>query len=136
MSLALADDVELLAGEDVGQLMSLKQHLANDPPEGTSQGGRDRCRRAVAGEGMLEHHRHQVSRHASCCCQAQATVLSTLVRGQAGFALVRSITASRSLRAVIFCMDLLGSLVLATALCSASGGGRGRRRVASPAAII
>jgi hypothetical protein len=49
-------------------------------------------------------------------------VLSALIHSPVGLVIVRSITASHSLRALFLCMDLLGSLMLATVFCSASGG--------------
>jgi len=71
---------------------------------------------------VLEHQRYNVNRHANWCHLARSLVMSVLVHGPAGSVFCRSITISHSLRALFLCCDLLGSMMLATFFCSATGG--------------
>lgn len=93
-----------------------------------SQGAARRHRRMVElREELRERQRHQLNSHASWCHLPRALIGSLLVHGPVGSVLCRSITASHSLRALLLCADLLGSLMLATLFCSATGGAMGKR---------
>ncbi|CAK0803138.1 unnamed protein product [Prorocentrum cordatum] len=71
---------------------------------------------------VLEHQRYNFNRHANWCHLARSLVMSLLVHGPLGSVFCRSITMSHSLRALYLCCDLLGSMMLATVFCSATGG--------------
>jgi len=73
-------------------------------------------------DNVLEHQRHHVNRQGNWCHLARSLVLSLLAHGPVGSVFCRSITISHSLRALYLCCELLGTMMLATFFCSASGG--------------
>jgi len=144
----LHDDVEVLFGEEAEELLAAHQAAQDgdgtDGPDCTNEaesGDADCIVEAQSGDGgssraldarcarmmelrssLMEEKRQHVISLSSWSSATKLTLVSWLSHSPVPSLFSRSITISRSMRTLLFIVDLLGAMMLCTLFLSASGG--------------